>query len=106
MCVIAHAIVCNCTRNCGIPENKDPGLKRTQGGPRTEDPGPEEDPGPKEDPGPEENPGPTIKVKNLWTNGKICAKVPFPRYTESVKVTFQSRETASKRKPYRGLGTR
>ena len=44
--------------------------------------------------------------KNLWTNGKICAKVPFPRYTESVKFRFQSRETASNRKPYRGLGTR
>ena len=48
----------------------------------------------------------TIKVKNLWTNGKICAKVPFPRYTENVKFRFQSRETASKRKPYRGLSTR
>ena len=40
------------------------------------------------------------------TNGKICAKVAFPRYTESVKFKSQSRETASKRKPYRGLGTR
>ena len=43
------------------------------------------------------------------TNGqtaKICAKVAFPRYTESVKFRFQSRETASKRKPCRGLGTR
>ena len=27
-------------------------------------------------------------------------------YTESVKFRSQSRETASKRKPYRGLGTR
>ena len=46
---------------------------------------------------------------NYWTNGKICAKVVFPRYTESVKFRSQSRETASKkpkRKPYRGLGTR
>ena len=40
---------------------------------------------------------------NYWTNGKICAKVAFPRYTESVKFMSQSRETASKRKPYRGL---
>ena len=39
---------------------------------------------------------------NYWTNGKICAKVAFPRYTESVKFRSQSRETASKRKPYRG----
>ena len=30
----------------------------------------------------------------------------IPRYTESVKFRFQSRETASKRKPCRGLGTR
>ena len=29
-------------------------------------------------------------------NGKIVAKVAFPRYTESVKFSFQSRETASK----------
>ena len=43
---------------------------------------------------------------NYWTNGKICPKVAFPRYTESVKFMSQSRETASKRKPYRGLGTR
>ena len=43
---------------------------------------------------------------NYWTNGKICAKVVFPRYTESVKFRSQSREIASKRKPYRGLGTR
>ena len=39
-----------------------------------------------------------------WTNGKICEKVAFPRYTESVKFKSQSRETASKRKPHRGLG--
>ena len=44
--------------------------------------------------------------KNNETNGKICAKVAFPRYTENVKFRSQSRETASKRKPYRGLGTR
>ena len=48
---------------------------------------------------------PTMVEKNYWTNGKICAKVTFPRYTESVKFRSQSRETASKRKPYRGLGT-
>ena len=48
----------------------------------------------------------TIKVKNFWTNGKICAKVAFPRYTESVKFRSQIRERASKRKRYRGLGTR
>ena len=34
---------------------------------------------------------------NYWTNGKICAKVAFPSYTESVKFRSQSRETASKR---------
>ena len=27
---------------------------------------------------------------NYWTNGKICAKVAFPRYTESVKFRSQS----------------
>ena len=48
----------------------------------------------------------TIMEINYWTNGKICAKVVFPRYTESVKFRSQSREIASKRKPYRGLGTR
>ena len=48
----------------------------------------------------------TIIHKNNGTNGKICAKVAFPRYTESVKFKSQSLETASKRKPYRGLGTR
>ena len=37
---------------------------------------------------------------NYWTNGKIWAKVALPRYTESVKFRSQSRETASKRKPY------
>ena len=50
--------------------------------------------------------GSTMVEINYWTNGKICAKVAFPRYTESVKFRSQSRETASKRKPYRGLGTR
>ena len=49
----------------------------------------------------------TMVEINYWTNGKIGAKVAFPRYTESVKkFRSQSRETASKRKPYRGLGTR
>ena len=43
---------------------------------------------------------------NKWTNGKIYAKVALPRYTESAKFRFQTRETASKAKPYRGLGTR
>ena len=45
-------------------------------------------------------------AKNKWPNGKICGKIAFPCYTESVKFRSQSRETASKRKPYRGLGTR
>ena len=35
---------------------------------------------------------------NYWTNGKIGAKVAFPRYTESIKFRSQNRETASKRK--------
>ena len=48
----------------------------------------------------------TMVEINYWTNGKIDAKVAFPRYTESVKFRSQSRETATKRKPYRGLGTR
>ena len=43
---------------------------------------------------------------NYWTNSKICTKVAFPRYTESVKFMSQSRKTASKLKPHRGLGTR
>ena len=43
---------------------------------------------------------------SYWTNGNICAKVAFPRYTESVIFRSQSRETGSKRKPYRGLGIR
>ena len=47
-----------------------------------------------------------FKVKNLWTNGKICAKVAFPRYMKSVKFKSQSRETVSKRKPCGGPGTR
>ena len=38
----------------------------------------------------------TIMEINYWTNGKICAKVVFPRYTESVKFRSQSRERASK----------
>ena len=48
--------------------------------------------------------GATIMEINYWTNGKTCAKVVFPRYT--VKFRSQNRERASKRKPYRGLGTR
>ena len=48
----------------------------------------------------------TMVEINYWTSCKICAKVAFPSYTESVKFRSQSRETASKRKPYRGLGTR
>ena len=48
----------------------------------------------------------TIVVKNNETNDKFYRKVAFPRYTESVKFRSQSRETASKRKSYRGLGTR
>ena len=48
----------------------------------------------------------TMVEINYWTNGKICAKVAFSSYTESVIFRSQSRETASKRKPYRGLGTR
>ena len=34
---------------------------------------------------------------NYWTNGKIGAKVAFPRYTESVKFRSQSRETGLNR---------
>ena len=30
----------------------------------------------------------TIMEINYWTNGKICAKVAFPRYTESVKFSI------------------
>ena len=37
---------------------------------------------------------------------QMCGKIEFPRYTESIKFRSQSRETASKRKPYRGLTTR
>ena len=48
----------------------------------------------------------TITHKNIETNEKFYRKVAFPRYTESVKFKSQSRETASKRKPYRGLATR
>ena len=52
------------------------------------------------------NKAPTIVVKNNETNDKFYRKVAFPRYTESVKFMSQSRETASKLKPHRGLGTR
>ena len=48
----------------------------------------------------------TIVVKNNETNDKFYRKVAFPRYTESFKFMSQSRETASKLKPHRGLGTR
>ena len=48
----------------------------------------------------------TMVEINYWTNGKTCAKVAFPRYTESVTFRSQSRETASKRRPYPRLGTR
>ena len=47
--------------------------------------------------------GPTIVVKNNETNDKFYRKVAFPRYTESVKFMSQSRETALKLKPHRGL---
>ena len=33
---------------------------------------------------------PTTIHKNNGTNGKICAKVVFPRYTESVKFKSQT----------------
>ena len=42
------------------------------------------------------NPGNKLMAKR-----QNCAKVEFPRYTESVKFKSQSRDTASKRKPYR-----
>ena len=42
---------------------------------------------------------------NYWTNDKICAKVAFPRYTESVKFRSESRETASKRAEDWALGS-
>ena len=48
----------------------------------------------------------TIPHKNIETNDKFYRKVAFLMYTEMVKFRSQSRETASKRKPYRGLGTR
>ena len=48
----------------------------------------------------------TIIHKNNGTNYKFYRKVAFLTYTESVKFRPQSRETASKLKPYRGLGTR
>ena len=37
---------------------------------------------------------------------QIYRKVAFLMYTEMVNFMSQSRETASKRKPHRGLGTR
>ena len=45
-------------------------------------------------------------AKNKRLKGKICGKIAFPCYMESVKFRSQSRETASKRKPYRVLVTR
>ena len=48
----------------------------------------------------------TMPCKNIGTNDKFCRKVALLRYTERLKFRSQSRETASKRKPYRGLGTR
>ena len=48
----------------------------------------------------------TIPHKNIETNDKFYRKVAFLMYTEMVKFRSQSRETVSKRKPYRGLGTR
>ena len=48
----------------------------------------------------------TISCKNIGTNDKFCRKVALLRYTERLKFMSQSREIASKRKPYRGLGTR
>ena len=50
--------------------------------------------------------GPTIPHKNIETNNKFYWKVAFLMYTEIVKIRSKSRETASKRKPHRGLGTR
>ena len=51
-------------------------------------------------------PNPTIPHKNIETNDKFYRKVAFLMYTEMVKFRSQSRETALKRKLYRGLGTR
>ena len=48
----------------------------------------------------------TIQGKNEWPNGKMCGKVAFLRYTESVKFGSQNLKTAWKQKPHRGLGTR
>ena len=50
--------------------------------------------------------GNSAYCQSSGAHGQICAKVAFPRYTESVKFMSQSRETASKLKPHRGLGTR
>ena len=38
----------------------------------------------------------TMVEINYWTNGKICAKVAFPRYTESVKFRSQIRNRNQK----------
>ena len=35
---------------------------------------------------------PTMVEINYWTNGKIGAKVAFPRYTESVKFNYNHRQ--------------
>ena len=48
----------------------------------------------------------TITCENIGTNDKFCRKVALLRYTERLKFRFQSRETASKGKSYRGMGTR
>ena len=42
----------------------------------------------------------TIMEKINGQNGKICGKIAFPRYMESVKFRPQS-ENSFKRKPYR-----
>ena len=47
------------------------------------------------------NPG-----NKLMAKSQKLRESRISRYTESVKFKSQSRGTASKRKPYRGLGTR
>ena len=47
------------------------------------------------------NPG-----NKLMAKSQKLREISISRYTESVKFKSQSRDTASKRKPYRGLGTR
>ena len=42
----------------------------------------------------------TIIHKNNGTDDKVYREVAFLTYTESVKFRSQSRETASKQKPY------